>query len=163
MYEDIDVNKMFDNESSYGKEFKFEPITEEMIKRAEEKLGYKLPNSYIELLKLQNGGCINEDLYEDYAEVACIYGISGDEKKFYGLVSMYSNWIDEWEYPRVGIPIAETESAGHEIYFMDYRDLGENGEPKIILIDQENDYKETYVAENFEEFVKMIYRGDTIL
>ena len=157
MYEYIDVNKLFDNKSTYGKKFKFGPVTDEMIKKVEEKLGYKLPNSYIELLKIQNGGLINGDLYEDYAEVECIYGISEDENSFYGLLSMYDNWIEEWEYPRIGIPIAETESAGHEIYFMDYRNVGEDGEPKIILIDQENDYSENFVAENFEEFVRKIY------
>ena len=32
---------------------------------------------------------------------------------------MFDNWINEWEYPNIGIPFGETQTAGHDMYFMD--------------------------------------------
>ena len=55
---DFDVTELFDKESDWGKKFHFDPPTDEMIRRAEEKLGYRFPPSYIELLKTWNGGTI---------------------------------------------------------------------------------------------------------
>ena len=37
--------------------------------------------------------------------------------------------------------------------FLDYRECGNNGEPKVVHIDQEWDYAITVIAENFEEFI----------
>ena len=45
-----------------------------------------------------------------------IYGITENEDDFDGLEEMYDNWINEWEYPKIGIPFGETQSAGHDMY-----------------------------------------------
>lgn len=47
------------------------------------------------------------------------------------------------------------------MFLMDYRKCGKNGEPEILLIDQECDYRITFVAQNFETFIKgLIYEED---
>ena len=55
LFGDIDLTKLFDPDSEYGKSYVFGELTDEMIARAEQTLGYKMPASYIELLKVQNG------------------------------------------------------------------------------------------------------------
>lgn len=39
------------------------------------------------------------------------------------------------------------------IVFLDYRECGTQGEPKVVHIDQESDYEITFLADNFEVFI----------
>ena len=159
-FEGIDLNRLFDNESEYGKNYLFGDLTDELVSRAEETMGYKLPESYKELLRFRNGGSINSELDESWLDA--IYGISTDPDNFYGLESMYDNWKNEWEYPDIGIPFGETESAGHDMYYMDFRVTDENGEPRIVRIDNEMNNEIFMVAENLPEFIKMILSNEPI-
>lgn len=61
--------------------------------------------------------------------------------------------IEEWGYPNIGIAICDCPSAGHDMVFLDYRECGRQGEPKVVHIDQEHDYEITFLANNFEEFI----------
>ena len=38
--------------------------------------------------------------------------------------------------------------------FLDYSECGSKGEPKVVLIEKEKDYKKILLAENFETFIK---------
>ena len=62
--------------------------------------------------------------------------------------------IDEWEYPAIGVAICDCPSAGHDMIFLDYRACGPQGEPAVVHVDQENDYKITHLTDSFEEFVR---------
>ena len=155
---DFDVTELFDKESEYGKQFHFDAPTDEMIRRAEEKLGYKFPPSYLELLRPWNGGIIGDDYDESW--LSTIYGIAPDQNGYNGLEEMFDNWRDEWEYPDVGIPFGETQTAGHDMYYMDFRTVSADGEPIIIRIDNEMDNEEYFVAQNLPEFLGMIYRNE---
>ena len=64
--------------------------------------------------------------------------------------------IDEWEYPDIGVAICDCPSAGHDMIFLDYRECGRNGEPKVVHVDQEWDYRITVLADNFEEFIRKL-------
>lgn len=160
LFGDLNVTELFDNESDYGKEYKFDSLTEESLKRAEKFLGYKLSKSYIELLKVQNGGVIDEKYDKSWLSV--IYGIDSAQDSFNGLEEMFENWRDEWEYPDIGIPFGETQSAGHDMYYMDYRAVDENGEPRIVRIDNEQDNAVYFVADNLAAFLEMIYKNKEI-
>jgi hypothetical protein len=159
-FEGIDLNRLFDSESEYGKNYLFDDLTDELVSRAEETIGYKLPESYRELLRFRNGGSINSELDESW--LAAIYGISADPDNFYGLEAMYDNWKNEWEYPDIGIPFGETESAGHDMYYMDFRVTDGNGEPRIVRIDNEMNNEVYVVADNLPEFLRMILRNEPI-
>lgn len=159
-FEGIDLNMLFDNESDYGKTYTFDELTDELVSRAEETIGYKLPESYKELLRFKNGGVINDALDESW--LTAIYGISADPNEFNGLENMFDNWKNEWEYPDIGIPFGETPSAGHDMFYMDYRVTDENGEPRILRIDNEMDNEIFVVADNLPEFIKMILSNEPL-
>ena len=53
----------------------FPPFTEEELKQTEQSIGWKFPRSYLELLKIQNGGMINFDEFDE-SWLSAIYGIS---------------------------------------------------------------------------------------
>jgi hypothetical protein len=61
--------------------------------------------------------------------------------------------MDEWGYPDIGIYFGSCPSAGHDMICLDYRSCGVEGEPKIVHVDQESDYKITFLANSFGEFV----------
>ncbi|MBP0973122.1 MAG: SMI1/KNR4 family protein [Oscillospiraceae bacterium] len=158
----IDLTKLFNNESSYGKRFRFPAPTEAQIRRAEEKLGYKLSPSYRELLSIQNGGIISDELSESW--LTTIYGIAPEQDAENGLEEMFDNWRDEWEYPDIGIPFGETQSAGHDMYYMDYRVLNANGEPRIVRVDVEDmdDPKFYLVAPDLPAFLRLILADEEL-
>jgi hypothetical protein len=159
LFKDINLSELFNNESEYSKEYRFDVLTVEMISRAERNIGYKLPKSYIELLRVQNGGVIDHK-YESWLTI--IYGIAPKEDGFNGLEDMFDNWRNEWEYPDIGIPFGETDSAGHDMYYMDFRVVDEAGEPRIVRIDNEMDNEIYFVANNLVEFLTMIYNNQEI-
>ncbi len=75
---------------------------------------------------------------------------------------MFDNWKNEWEYPDIGIPFGETASAGHDMYYMDCRVTDENGEPRIVRIDNEMGNAVYFVADSLPEFIKMILSEEPI-
>lgn len=156
---DINLKELFDNDSDYGKQYRFDVLTDDMISRAEETIGYKLPTSYIELLNIQNGGLI-DNKYDSW--LTAIYGIGPTEESYNGLEDMFENWKDEWQYPDIGIPFGETRSGGHDMYYMDYGSVDENGEPRIVRIDNEGDISIYFVADNLVEFIKMVFKNQEI-
>jgi len=139
------------------------PFDDAMIAELEQELGYKLPASYINLMRTQNGGCSARTAFptdeatswsEDHIEITSILGIG--KKKSYSIGGdMGSRFmIEEWGYPDLGIMICDCPSAGHDIVMLDYRFCGPEGEPCVVHIDQESDYEITYLAPNFEAFIR---------
>ena len=100
-------------------------------------------------------------LYDIFEEswLEAIYGVSLDKG---GLVDMFDNWINAWQYPNIGIPFGQTQSAGHDMYFMDFRSIDKNGEPRIVHIDNEFDNEITVVADNLEDLLTKIYFHEEI-
>ena len=149
-----DVDYAF--ESYIGK-----PVTDEDIKDAEAELGYTLPAAYIELLKNHNGGVVKKNCFinddDDCVYITGIYGI--DSGKKYSLLGEMGNefWISKVKYPPIGVVVADTISGGHDMIFLDYRDCGPSGEPKVVRVDQEGDYSITLLADNFGDFIKNLY------
>ena len=66
-------------------------------------------------------------------------------------------WISKVKYPPIGIVVADTISGGHDMIFLDYRECGPTGEPKVVRVDQEGDYSITLLADNFGDFIKNLY------
>lgn len=162
-FEDFDLTNFWDDNWYALKEYVSVPPSDELIASVEEELGYKLPAAYIWLMKQHNGGIPVNTCYpcdeptcwsEDHVAIAGIFGI-GREKSCSLCGELGSQFmIDEWEYPAIGVAICDCPSAGHDMIFLDYRDCGPQGEPAVVHVDQENDYKITHLADSFEEFIR---------
>jgi hypothetical protein len=149
-------NVIWQEDSDY---YKLEPLTDEMVKKAEEKLKIKLPQSYINILKDQNGGYIKFNSYptdvptswaDDHINVDYILGISLEDGI---LKSEY--FIEEWEMPQ-GLVLFNGD--GHTWIAFDYRHV--SSEPPIVYIDNE-DEKIIKIANHFDEFLEGLYTEES--
>lgn len=161
-FENFDFTDFWDDDEYAKESYICEPPTDQLISEIEQELGYKLPESYIWLMKQHNGGVPVNTCFptteptswaEDHIAISGIMGIGRDKRYAIcgGLGSTFM--IEEWGYPNIGIAICDCPSAGHDMVFLDYRECGRQGEPKVVHIDQEHDYEITFLANNFEEFI----------
>ena len=162
-FDNFDISDFWEESDYANKEYVGNYPSDELIKSVEEELGYKLPASYIELMKLQNGGIPKKTCFpttestswaEDHIAITGIMGI-GKEKPN-SLCGEFSSkfWIEEWGYPDTGIYICDCPSAGHDMVMLDYSNSGKQGEPEVVHIDQEDDYRKTFLAKDFEAFIR---------
>ena len=136
----------FWSDSEYAlNEYVNEPASDELIKSIEKELGYTLPASYIELMKIHNGGILLKNCHpsseptswaDDHVGINGIFGIG--RKKSYSLCGDAGSrfWIEEWGYPDFGVYICDCPSAGHDMILLDYRKCGNSGEPEVVHVDQ---------------------------
>lgn len=163
IFSDHDLQDFWEDSDYARREYAGSPLTDDAIAKVENELGYKLPRAYIELSRHQNGGIpkrTNHRTMErtswapDHIAITGIYSI-GREKSCSLCGKCGSRfWIEEWGYPPIGVYFADCPSAGHDMLCLDYREGGPQGEPRVVHVDQEWDYKITLVAENFESFIK---------
>lgn len=155
MFEKINFNDFWKKDES-AKSNICKPFTADTIKEVEKILGYKLPQAYINLMSIQNGG--NPKGEYGYYKVNKILGIGKEDKySLCGKFGYYEGIEEEWGYPEIGFPICTTEYSGHTMIFLDYRECGKNGEPKVVQIDSEFDNEITILANTFEEFINNLY------
>ncbi len=165
MFDNINLDEFWDDNDYALKEYVLNPVSDHYIQEIEHELGYKLPESYIYLMKKHNGGvprnaccpCREKTSWaDDHVAIEGIFGI-GREKSSSLCGECGSQFmIDEWHYPAIGVAICDCPSAGHDMIFLDYRECGPDGEPKVIHVDQECNYKITELAPDFETFIEML-------
>lgn len=91
------------------------PPTDEVIRQVEKELGYKLPESYIVLMQVQNGGFSKKSAFptstptswaDDHIAIEGFLSIGWD--KTYSLCGRMGSrfMIEEWGYPDIGIAIS---------------------------------------------------------
>jgi hypothetical protein len=162
-FTDFDIEQFWEPSEYATKKYVGATLTDEVVAAVERKLGYKLPASYVELMKFQNGGIPRRTNHrtkeqtswaDDHIAIHGIHSI-GSEKR-YSLCGEAGSrfWVDEWGYPDIGIYFADCPSAGHDMVCLDYRACGPTGEPQVVHIDQDWDYKIVFVSESFEVFIR---------
>jgi len=143
--------------------------TPEVISRAEQVVGYKLPPSYVRLLQFQNGGYIERPIFpfhektswaDDYIHFDHVFGVGGEQGIDSETGSHYL--IKEWDYPEVGVVI---NSDGHTAFMLDYSELTAEGEPRVIFVDTElSETSRTFIlAPDFETFLSKLQPEDSIV
>ncbi|CAE7854807.1 unnamed protein product [Symbiodinium microadriaticum] len=135
--------------------------TAEELKHAEEKLDYKLPESFKQLLQFRRGGgevaracfaATGTSWAKDHVHIGELMGFNDDEEDMSILGTSF--WIDEWEYPAIGVACCMCPSGGHDLIWLDYSKCGRQGEPRVVHVDQEFDMKITHLADDFASFVR---------
>lgn len=131
--------------------YKLQPLSNEAIKQVEQKLNVKLPESYLNILKQQNGGLINYSSHasntptadaNNYIIIEYLYGIGENN----GILDT-EYLIEEWDLPEKIVIIS---GEGHSWLALDYRNIKEN--PPVIYIDVDRD-QIFEIASNFEVFL----------
>jgi hypothetical protein len=163
IFGDFDISNFWKDSEYANANYISEPLTKKLVKSLEDELGYKLPQAYIELMEYQNGGIpkktnhrTNESTswVKDHIAITGIYGINRNKPRSLGGGFGSRFWIDEWGYPPIGVYFCTCPSGGHDMLCLDYRKCGPQGEPQVVHVDQESNYKITFVAENFEAFIR---------
>ncbi|MDT0529139.1 SMI1/KNR4 family protein [Micromonospora sp. DSM 115977] len=135
------------------------PLTDEVLREVEVRLGRILPTAYVDLARRHNGGSLARDAHptpgrtswaKDHVGVYTLAAI-GRTASFSLCGALGSAfWITEWGYPDIGIYIADCPSAGHDMVALDYRSPGQ---PTVVHVDQEWNYQITILAPDFETFL----------
>lgn len=163
VFSDFDMTDFWEPSDYALKEYVGPPLDEATVRAVEQSLGYRLPASYIELMRSQNGGIPRRRNHRtrertswalDHITITGLYSI-GSERPC-SLCGELSGqfWIEEWGYPPIGVYFADCPSAGHDMMCLDYSACGPTGEPRVVHIDQEWDYRLVVVAETFELFIR---------
>ncbi|MDR2109196.1 MAG: SMI1/KNR4 family protein [Coriobacteriales bacterium] len=145
------------------------PATDEMFAQTEKALGYRLPESYKQMMRRHNGGLLrcrsfpfpSASRYQPYKiHISGVMGV--DPSKPYSLCGEFGcrSMIGKWKYPAIGIAVCNCPSEIHNLVFLDYRYCGPAGEPGVVHIDQEDDYTVTCLAPNFEGFILGLEKDD---
>ncbi|PNY83037.1 SMI1/KNR4 family protein [Deinococcus koreensis] len=146
----------------YQEKYSGGTLTPEKVREVEAELGYRLPAGYIAISEIQNGGfpvniCYPTDQQNNWADdhvaIVGIFGI-GRENQWTLCGELGSQfWVDEWDYPEIGVYFADCPTAGHQMVALDYRECGPQGEPKVVYVDQEDDYSIIELAPDFMTFI----------
>ena len=165
-FEGFDFTNFWE-ESTYRDNYACGPLLPAALAEAEKMLGYKLPASYVWLMERKNGGVPVNRAFPtktpvswagDHIAIESIFGVGLNTPGC--IVGETRLMVEEWGYPEIGVAICDCPSAGHDEVFLDYRACGPQGEPKVVHIDQEDDYLITPLADTFEEFIRGLVSED---
>ncbi|NUU77357.1 SMI1/KNR4 family protein [Paenibacillus xylanilyticus] len=142
--------------------------TEEQIESVEERLVFKLPRAYVDMMKVHNGGVphyryipVSEAgaAEKKLIEISGMLGI-GQEKKHSLCGEEGSRFIiEQGGYPEIGVVLCKCPSDS-EIIMLDYRASDNAGEPEVVHVDKEDNYKITWLAPDFDTFVRSLVAED---
>jgi hypothetical protein len=163
IFGDFDLTNFWDKSDHASRKYVDGLLNQLAIDALQQQLGYTLPAAYIELSRHQNGGrprqtCIRSSSRttwaEDHVAITGIYSIGSRKRR--SLCGEFGSafWVEEWGYPPIGVYFADCPSAGHDMIGLDYRKCGPNGQPSVVHVDQEWDYRITFLAETFESFIR---------
>jgi hypothetical protein len=155
----------FWSRGEYANSLSEAPPSQELIAELEQELGYRIPPAYIELCRNQNGGlprkCYHSTPHptsyseESYIEVAEIYAIGRTAMWALGREGCDTAfWVNECEYPPLGIYFANSPNQGHQMLALDYRECGPEGEPSVVLVDEIENYRIVPLATDFATFIR---------
>ena len=162
MFEGFDFTDFWEESEYSAKKYVCEPPTDELIAEIEQELGYKLPESYIWLMKQHNGGIVNRNRNGckiDWSEghtawtnnvvsVAGIMSIGREKTWSIGRAHVQCR-------PDIGVVIADTWDCADKI-LLDYRACGKNGEPSVVCVDPNHHLGIWKLADNFESFIRSL-------
>ena len=171
----MDVQKLFWDEVNDTGYLTCPPLTERMLGEAKAQLGFVLPRSFVDVLKVMNGGILRPNrIYvgtdidtfpdadsEGYIGIPLLFGICRQR----GINSLTNGMLfnetlkQSWGYPEKSVVISH---AGHGGFALDYTN---SLYPEVICVDAEQ-YPVVLirtVAPNFEKFLSRLELKEAIL
>jgi hypothetical protein len=125
------------------------PLTNEMVAIAERKLGFRLPQEYLDLLRVQNGGYIRYSLPDCVHDV-----IAGIGPNFPSITAFTWDDYDYAESLSFSLDgLVPLDGDGHWYLCLDYRQIPEA--PAVTYIDTESDFEER-VAATFGKYLSLL-------
>jgi hypothetical protein len=154
----INTNEFWD--SNY---YNNPPLTDKMIIQAENELGVKLPDTFLDLLKVQNGGytkgfafpmTIKTTWAANHVPLTELFGIVLDKELDSAHNLMQSDYMTrEWGLPEKQVLLA---GDGHWWITLDYR---HGNTPSIRWIDRECG-EDIHIANSFDDFYNGLVSED---
>ena len=165
VFPDLDLDGFWED-SAYAEEtYSGGYPTDELVASVEAELGFRLPASYVALMRMRNGGMPRNTCCpapsrttwaEDHVALTAIMGIDREKECSLAGRSGSRFLVEEWGYPEFGVYFADCPSADHDMIAFDYRDCGPEGEPRVVHVDQEVGYRITVLAPDFVSFVQAL-------
>ena len=170
-FPELDMTQFWDDDELALAEYVDEKPSDTLIASIENELGYKLPDSYIAMMKQHNGGVPYATCYvlpegaddeADYIEITGFLSIG--RKKENSLCGLAGNKLfkDGWHYPDYGVYICDCPSAGFDLILLDYRACGPDGEPSVAYVNIEDNQIIT-LAPDFTTFVQNLVEETELL
>ena len=137
-------------------EYELEELTEDIIIKAERSLNIILPDFYVELMRIQNGGRLFKNSIEIAKKILIVDHLLGiGSRKNEGiLITPYM--VKEWGLPN---DIVLISGDGHSWFFLEYRQKKED--PCVSFLDTEENIA-IIVASNFKEFIDKLSRDSEV-
>ncbi len=127
-------------------------LSDAIVAKCEDSIGFTLPKSLIDLLTERNGGAIRK-VFGDRYPGGMIWGIGGDWPSISA-----PDWADVRSHIDFELDgLIPFDGDGHWSFCLDYR--GGKDEPKITYIDVELNEQEE-VATSFDEFIEKLKLPD---
>ena len=168
----LDLEQFWDDDELALEEYVDEAPDDLLIASIENELGYKLPDSYIALMKQHNGGIPYATCYPlpeeddqdglDYVEITGFLNVG--RKKMNSLCGAAGNKLfkEIWHYPDYGVYICDCPSAGFDLILLDYRQCGTDGEPSVAYVNMETSQIIT-LAPDFATFVQGLTEEEELI
>lgn len=155
-------SQFWDDDRLALEEYVDEAPSDTLIASVETELGYRLPETYLALMKQHNGGIPYATCYplpnpqegeQEYVEITGFLSIG--RKKPNSLCGTAGNKLfkEGWHYPDYGVYICDCPSAGFDLILLDYRQCGPDGEPSVAYVDMEK-RQVTTLAPDFATFLQ---------
>jgi hypothetical protein len=130
-------------------------LTNEAVAETERRIGFPLPKSLIELLKVQNGGYIRYTLEYDPGEHEQIFGIGSSQPR----IDTYPMWDEVRRENSINedflIPF-----DGDGVHWFICLDYSENAtDPSVVFVHHIEDCLEP-IASSFDEYLSMLIPAD---
>lgn len=135
----------------------FEDFSLDDLEKVEKLLGVKLPESYINLMKIHNGGTLAYSVLrsgrvpDGEVEITDLRGIDLEEG-----IGETNYLVEEWDMEK-GLVIISGD--GNYWLALDYRKHTGN-EPPVVYIEEDTDEKPKQVAKTFELFLKKLEKPE---
>ncbi|AWB46572.1 cell wall assembly protein [Paenibacillus sp. CAA11] len=153
---DLDPTGFWEDSAEALEQYVFSPPTEELIDAVQESLVFKLPASYIDMMKQHNGGIPRKRYFPTgegaYVEISSILGIGREKRKSLCGEAGSRAIIENGDFPEFGVVICECPSAS-EVVMLDYRPAGNDGEPEVVHVDKSKNQQVTKLATSFGAFI----------